>query len=276
MATSDLFRAYERGSSDIRRRVLTYVMAVWDSSTSYRSEDIDRIVARIVPAVRAGQLQLAALTDAYIGQIAREAGVAWTASVAREVVDYRGVPAAEVYRRPAVEIYTALAGGAVFSEAQSRGSNRLQSIVSMDLQSARTRQAQRSVSGSGFGGFRRVLTGKEDCALCVIASTQRYRKGDLLPIHPGCDCGVEPFEGDPEVQVIDSELLERTQADIEARLGGADRGARDLGLGKSSSSGKSLSDYTDLIITRQHGEYGPTLSWRSHDFTSEADIAALA
>lgn len=270
MASPELIRAYETQSAEIRRRVLTYVMAVWDASTGYRAEDIDRIVAQIVPAVRAGQLQTAALTDAYIGQVAREAGVSWSPRVARDVVDYRGTPAGDVYRRPAVEVYSALASGASLTDAVGRGSRRLQSIVSMDMQSARTRQAQQSVGRSGFAGFRRVLSGKEDCALCVIASTQRYHKGELLPIHPGCDCGVEPVNGGPAVQVIAPDLLERTHAEIEARLGGSDRGARDLGLGKN------LSDYTELIVAREHGEYGPTLSWRSHDFTSEADIAALA
>jgi hypothetical protein len=276
MATNDaLNSAYENQSSLIRNRVLLYVLSVWDGAGSYRGADIDRIIGRVVPAVRAGQLQLAALTDAYLSRVAREAGIVWTPSVRRDVVDYRGIPAAEVYRRPAVETYTALAAGASFDDATQRGHNRLSSIVSMDMQSARTRQAQASLGNSDFAGFRRVLTGKEDCALCVIASTQRYSKSDLMPIHPGCDCGVEPFAGDPSTQVIDHELLERTHADIDSRLGGTDRGARDLGLGKTDSSGRNLSDFTDLIVTREHGEYGPTLAWRSQAFTSAADIPAL-
>lgn len=275
-AESDaLVRAYESASATVRDRVVAHAAAVWSASGGFRDAEVDRIVARIVPAVQAGQLQMAALTDAYIGRMSVLAGVRWTAGVDRSVVSYRGVPDSEVYRRPAVTVYTALADGENYSVAVERGARRLGSIVATDLQQARTRQSSSSIGHSGFAGFRRVLTGNENCALCAIASTQRYHKGDLMPVHPGCDCGVEPISGDAGRQVIDSRTLEQTHADIEARLGGTDRGARDLGIGKTDVKGRPLSDFTDLIVTHEHGEYGPTLSWRSQHFTSEAQITAL-
>lgn len=276
-ANEALIRAYDNQSEAIRRKVLLYVMAVWDSSTSYRTEDVDRIVRQIVPAVQAGQLQMAALTDAYIGQVAKVSGVSWTPFIERSVVTYRGVDSGVVYRRPAVEVYTALAKGESFAEAVQFGANRLQSLASTDMQQARNRQAASSVGRSGFTLFRRVLSGKEDCALCAIASTHTYSRGDLMPIHPGCDCGVEPLSSPAEFQGASEVALRDIQADIAGRLDHAavDSGARDLGLGKTASSGAPVSDYTDLIVSRDHGEYGPTLSWRSQQFTSEADISAL-
>lgn len=236
-AESDaLVRAYESASASVRDRVAAYALAVWGASAAYRDEDVRRIVARVVPAVQAGQLQLAALTDAYIGRLASLEGVAWSARVDRDVVGYRGVPVAEVYRRPAVAVYTSLAEGKVFTDAVKAGTARLASIVTTDLQQARNRQANRSLAGSGFQFYRRVLSGKEDCDLCRLASQHRYKKADLMPIHPGCDCAVQPVRG------FDSESM---------------AGA-------------------ETVTVNIHGELGPTLGWASDTFTSEADIAALA
>jgi hypothetical protein len=232
-AESDaLIRAYESANSQIRERVLAYALAVWGAASSFRDADVERIVAQIVPAVQAGQLQLAALTDAYVGRMASLAGVSYTASLDRSVVAYRGVAASEVYRRPAVSIYTALANGTAYTDAVGEGLNRLTSIVSTDLQQARNRQASRSVGSSGFQFYRRVLSGKEDCDKCRIASTNRYRKADLMPIHPGCDCGVEPLvEFDPEPD-----------------------------------------PRAETVVVNMHGELGPTLGWAGEHFTGPSDL----
>ena len=72
----------------------------------------------------------------------------------------------------------------------------------------------------GIRAYRRVLTGRENCALCLVASTQRYWVEDLLPIHPGCDCNVQPLPpGMEDSQVIDQDLLERAHAAVEDRYG---------------------------------------------------------
>jgi len=254
--------------------VTELAFALWAEAPSLRDADVARLVARLIPAVQAGQIQLANLTNAYIAGLAAAEGVQIaSARVDRDaILGYRGVPAAEVYRRPVTTVYTKLAAGQPFEVAKKAGLARLGSILSSDLQQSRTRQARAALSRSGYSGFRRVLTGKEDCALCVIASTQRYHRGDLMPIHPGCDCGVEPFTQPRNDQVIDQALLDQTHAVIDQKLGGTDYQARDLGLGKTSSKGQPLSDFTDLIVTREHGELGPTLTWRTDQFTSAADL----
>ena len=233
MATNEaLIRAYESQSALLRERVVAYSLSVWAAARSFRDADVDRIVAQIVPAVQAGQLQLATLTDAYIGQVAKRAGVVWVPSLDRTVTAYRGVDAGIVYRRPAVALYTALAAGEGFSRAVDVGQSRLLSIVSTDLQQARNRQASQSVRGSGFSSYRRVLTGKEDCDLCQLASTNVYSKADLMPIHPGCDCGVEPvveFDAKPDPAA-------------------------------------------ETVVVNMHGELGPTLGWAGEHFTGPSDL----
>jgi hypothetical protein len=276
VAASDaLTDAYMAATASVRARVLEYARQMWAGSESLRDADVARLVSRIVPIVQAGQIQVANLTNAYILRLAvLEGVVAEAASIDRAaILDYRGVPADDVYRRPAVTTYTSLSDGTAFAIAKDQGLARLLSIASTDLQQARNRQATAAYGSTGFEYTERVLSGTENCALCVIASTQRYRKRELMPIHPGCDCGQRGVKAQTDPgQVINRDLLELTHTQIDAKLGGTDRGARALGRDKTTSAGNPISDYTDLIISNQHGELGPTLAWRNDHFTGPADI----
>lgn len=276
MATSDqLTAAYMARSSQIRDRVLTFATALWGASTSLRDADVDRLVARLVPVVQGGQMQVANLTNAYIQRIAELEGLkVAVAPIDRDqVIGYRGVPAADVYRRPAVDTYTALAAGKPFTDARNEGMHRLASIVTTDVQQARTRQARAGYEFAGFDYTVRVLSGAENCALCVIASTQRYNAGSLMPIHPGCDCGERGVRaGRDPGQVIDQDLLDAAYQQIDVKLASGDP-SPELGE-KRTAAGKPISDLTDLIITREHGELGPTLTWRQDSFTGPDALAA--
>lgn len=190
MATPEqIILGYNDAVHIVRSRVEAYAKFAWRSSGSWRDADVDRLVALIVPKVQAGQVKTAQLTAAYLAalQTARTGAVVAPVSVVADLVtSARGVPAEAVYRRPAATMYNALSKGATVSAAIDMGIKRLGSLVSTDHQLAKTTQARQSMSGSGFEFMRRTLTGRENCALCVIASTQRYRVQDLQPIHPGC------------------------------------------------------------------------------------------
>lgn len=251
--------------AQVRQRVEQYVVASWNGLGSWRDADIARLVDRVVPVVLAGQRTVANLTDAYLASVTN----AERAAIVDLEAGLRGVDPAEVYQRPAVAMRTELKNGASMTDALKVGATRIASLAMTDLQMAQRAQARATIAGSSVEQYRRVLTGRENCALCVVASTQRYHKADLLPIHPGCDCGIEPFvTNTPKVQVIDRGLLEATHKAIDARLGGYDRGARDLGRGKvvQRNGIDQFADYTDLLIVHEHGEYGPTLAWRGEHF----------
>lgn len=245
--------------------MLNQLAAMWNGLPDYRDRSVDKFVRVAVPKVQAGQIAQARATAEYLGgAVARD-----------EILSARKVDQAVEYRRPAVTVYTALAQGLSLTESVLSGGRRLAELAATDMQLARTVQARASLANSGFTYYRRVLSGSENCAMCSIASTQRYHKRDLMPIHPGCDCGVEAVNADFDPgQVIDSELLEQVHGTIAEELGVGERGARDLGLGKTDSGGRPLSDYTELLVTREHGEWGPTLSWRSDKFTGPGDVAA--
>ena len=248
-----LTEAYDGQVHTIRQQITAFGQAYWDSMPHYRASAVEDMIEAITPRVTAGQLRIADLTRAYLAQCARELG--WNVVLPPidqdEIRGARGVDPRVVYRRPAVDVYTALAAGKPLPQAAAEGRLRLTQLIGGDMQLAKVHASRQSMRGYPEEGqfYRRVLTGRENCALCVVASTQRYYRGDLLPIHPGCDCGVQPLPPGLAVnQVIDEDLLEQVHQITADRLGVSDRGGR-------------TPDYRKLLTVSEHGEYGPTLSW---------------
>ncbi len=250
---NSLAEAYDGQVHAIRQQITAFGQAYWDSLPHYRASAVEDMIQAITPRVTAGQLRIADLTRAYLAQCARELG--WKVILPPidqdEIRGARGVDPRIVYRRPAVDVYTALAAGKPLPQAAAEGRLRLTQLIGGDMQLAKVHASRQSMRGYPAEGqfYRRVLTGRENCALCVVASTQRYYRGDLLPIHPGCDCGVQPLPPGLAVnQVIDEDLLEQVHQITADRLGVSDRGGR-------------TPDYRKLLTVSEHGEYGPTLSW---------------
>ena len=251
--------AYQRAVQQTRERLLEYVAAMWDSLPAYRDADMERFVERVAPRLLAGQVQIATLTAA---DLARELGTQPSLVDRDAVTGGRGVPPEDVYARPFATVHAELAEGASLSAAAKAAGDRALKMVATDLQMAKVRQADQSMRAAGRKAFRRVLTGRENCGLCAIASTQRYWVGDLMPIHPGCDCDVEPmpasWDGD---RVIEPELLEQVHESIRNKTGSDDRSA----IG-----------YQKLLLVEEHGEIGQVLTWRHQHFKSANEIPGYA
>ncbi|WP_146057585.1 hypothetical protein [Streptomyces sp. SM12] len=255
---------YFRVSGQVRTRVMQFARDYFTSLGRWRQEDMDAFVARIVPVVAAGQRQMATLTDLYLaGQLAAMHGSApepgridldeVTGAATRN-----GADPSDVYRRPFVELYTALAAGVQLSDAVERAANRLDSLTGTDMQLAKTHAARAAMERSDAQFYRRVLVGAKNCALCVVASTQRYRRSMLMPIHPGCNCAIAPVQGNAR-HVLNKAQLEEIHGAVEAFAGREARDAREV-------------DYSEIIVIQDHGEYGPTLAYRGQEFTGPQDL----
>ncbi len=282
MATlAEIRDGYNRLNSRLVRGAGRLTGNVFRQLGSWRDADLERFLQLIGPQVDGLKLQAANLQAAYYQQVAQAQGESFRPVEARprdltEPILRNGPEAAEVYRRPFVETWTALAGGELLRTAIEQGATRAASIAETDIQLA-SRQAglnQRSANGN-IVGYRRVLTGAENCALCAIAATQRYTRGQLKPIHPGCDCGEEQIYGDFDPgQIIDPEGLDSVHEALVQQLGVSDRNARSAEIGKfvEYEDETRLADFTEIIVTREHGEYGPTLGWRDQAFTGPSDF----
>jgi hypothetical protein len=265
-----LTERYDTLSTSLRDRLVQFVLDAFDSLGSYRDSDAAEFIERVLPVVLGAQQTMGQITDAYLSTLIADmmGGAAASAGVQLSEA-LRGVDPAEVYHRPFVTMYSALAAGHDYATALGQGRKRLLSITETDLQLARTHAAQQSMTRSGARYFRRRLTGKSNCALCVIASTQRYRVENLMPIHPGCDCKPEPLGDGESGHTVDTELLREAHDAIAAAGETVDRAGNVIGR---TASGKRIRDYTNIVITREHGEYGPLLAVRRHEFTSKDDL----
>jgi hypothetical protein len=260
---------YDAQVADVRTKVGSYAMRLWNGSPAYRDADAERIVALLIPRVEAGQARIAQLTDAYIARLVADelsGGIVRGAVADVSTEALRGVAAEEVYRRPFVTAYAELAQGATLTSAIGTGGARLSSLVDTGMQLARTHSARQAGERTKVKQWRRVLTGRENCALCSIVSTQTYYRGDLMPIHGHCDCIPKPLFGSSSELRDDTALSRQMREAVDAEFGGTARGEPFEG-GKGTPS-----DYLGLIAVNEHGEIGPTLGWSWQNFTSKADI----
>lgn len=271
-----LVRAYGARTAAIRAQTEAFVTDVWQASGSWHRGDITRIARTVAPVTEAAQHRMAALTDLYLAQVETfHSGrvVPPRGVTAGEVTSQalRGVDAVELFERTGPTVGSALAKGDTVARASGKGLQRLQKMVAANLQLSKTRTSRRVLRDSGerVVGYRRVLNGPVNCGLCVVASTQRYRRGDLLPIHPGCDCSVLPIHGDQDPGwVIDEDQLDSVHAAIEERFGAHARSA-----GEFRTPHDEALHYRDLLVVNEHGELGPVLGVRGQDFTAAADLA---
>jgi hypothetical protein len=220
--------------------------------------------AEVIPVMEGAQVQAGAITDAYLAELEATQLTNSTTPLGVDVSvvsteALRGVPATEVWHRPAVTVWSALKDGADLPTAAERGLNRARSIAETDLQLAHTHAAQNVLSRKKHvAGYRRVPAGGRSCALCLLAATQRYRGRQLLPIHPGCHCTVAPIYGEHDPgHIIAPDQLEAVHRALEDATG-----TRDL----------SGAGYRDYVVEHEHGEIGPVLAIRGQSFTGPGDL----
>lgn len=182
-----------RRNEQIRRRTTNMLVPAW--STNWRNP---RTVDLTVDAVLNMQRMIVAGTDAYIassaalatGTTSQPAGInperliGRNARQGRFVEDvYSGVQAR--MRQGGFDAGVALLRQQIATDGQLAHRNAIAATMATD---------RRTV------GYKRQINpgGGQTCGLCIAASTQRYSRSDLLPLHPSCRCSVVPiFSDDP-------------------------------------------------------------------------------
>lgn len=271
-AQVDLLGSHTETTRTIRADVDEWIQEFWLDFDLFNATEVDRAVPLIAGRVEAAQMRVAASTDVYLSSMiaAGTAGVPEVLGVSIEDAStwaLRGVAAETVFRRPMTTVFANLAAGMAVDRAKSAGLERLRKIAATDIQLAKTHTAQRRLRNDDkVVGYRRVLNGPKNCGLCIVASTARYHRGDLQPIHPGCDCTVAPITGKTDPGwVIEPEQLDKVHATLLAEFGSEDASARTF----STIENEAVS-YRDVLVVHQHGEIGPVLGVRGHSWRSAA------
>jgi hypothetical protein len=260
-ANGRIGNAYVAGSGKVAR-------TAFENLGSWRDSDVDRYLKQIGPALTGVKLKAAKSSVAFYKAMADLTGQDFTQPVitASDLTTKalrNGAGTSLVYNRPFVDLRTALSKGQSMSQAIEAGAKRAEYLASTEVQLARRNAGLKARSANDkIVGYIRTLTGMENCALCYVASTQRYTRGELMPIHPGCDCGEMPIYGtqDPG-QVVNELRLDATHQSVATRFGISDAGAREI-------------DYRAIKIT-EHGEMGPMLTVRGQASQSAGDVGEL-
>lgn len=240
---------------------------MWDRIVTGPDDAVmERWLSAAVPVVSAAQLANAGASIAYIDTyVAAATGVRSQRArlVASDFLAPRGVDLAEVLARPVVELRTGLANGDRFVSAVDAGRRRAEQFARTEpMLSARAASSEAMKIESRIVGFRRVPDAGA-CKFCLLASTQRYHDGDLMPIHPNCGCSVAPIIGDRDPgRVLDRGLVDQLMA--------ADPALGRSGDGRSAAreaAQRSLDEANKLIAVHEHGELGPTLYGADQKFS---------
>jgi hypothetical protein len=272
--------AYRAATGAIRDQLGGIVRGLWLSLGQYRDRQRRQFAGDVIPYVQAAAAQMSSLTAGYLAAIQQQhTGRLVTPPAVRppDLAALRnGADPAEVYGRPFDLVWRQLAelphvDGAI-EQAIGAGMNRAEKTAFTDLQLAKRQSSQESLRSDRYAiGYRRVLEGAHSCGLCIVASTNRYHKGQLLPIHPGCDCGVVPVYVDSDAAAkANQRLLGDVHQAIADRFGVSDYAARTI-PGAKDGKGRPI-DYKDVLITHEHGELGPVLAVKGRPFTGPADL----
>lgn len=251
----------------VRSKVAQRVAAAWDRLGSWDKADVARFTAVVVPTVEAGQRRAQALTDIYLARTLGVGPVGLSDLTGAAVRN--GTDPAVVYERPFVQLWSALSEGVGFERARAaagaRAAGSAQTDVQLTVRAATSEWlSDPPADAPRIIGYERTLT-DESCALCAVASTQRYKTEDLMPIHERCDCGVAPIlEGErPAGRVINRPLLDRLkEQDVDP--------SRHV---KVDTDGNVQLPETAV---HEHGELGPQLTEAAHDFTGPSGIPDAA
>jgi hypothetical protein len=269
---------YQAQQEQLRAQLAAAVIAIWASVAqggNFSPTEAAIWVERILPISLGAQRAMTAITVARLNQLHAPPQPIIVLPQVGEAI--RGRAPEQVYARPFNEIRWRLSQGKTVEQAVRAGQRRAISIATTDLQLAQTQTAQRYMADSAkrpagpkgkIVGYRRVLSSNPNhCALCMIASTQRYSRAKLMAIHPGCGCTVMPIWGDSDPGLV---LNERYLLDVH------DIVERDLGEKYRAADARSgVAAYRNIIITHEHGELGPVLGVRDHDYTGPNDIRRL-
>lgn len=258
---------YQTSSEALRTRALAYVQASWAAlGTDYSDASMARFTATIAPYLEGVQARTASLTDAYLAALesavldvrTEPVGVSASKVSTRAL---RGVPAREVWQRPAHTVWTELGKGLPPEVAGERGLARAIDLTETGVQLSSTHTTREVLEHRPRAtGYRRVPRGGRSCALCLLAATQTYHKKDLMPIHPGCHCKPETLydNADPGPAIHPSQL-DAVYASVGEFTG-------------KQGKGLTAEQYRQFVVVHDHGEIGPVLGVRGQKFTGPDDI----
>lgn len=190
---SRLDEVYAAQVARIRASVNAFALARFGTG-AFHDADLEKFLAAVVPVALAGRRQVSTITDAHLSLVlSHKLGTRVAPRGPIDTAALRGVDPTEVYSRPFRTVWWKLSTGLTIADAVSAGAARLTDIVAGDMQVAKTATAQQTLGSHSFGFVR---TGG-NCDLCSSDAGVVYGPDEQMPMHPGCNCGIEVVNEPP-------------------------------------------------------------------------------
>lgn len=191
MAPPRLADAQITAQERLRALVTRGVTLQWQGLPSYDEEYVAPFIAVVVPFVLAANRQSVLLTDAYLARALGRQPLGVDA--ARILGELRGsVTPEQLWRRPFVTVWTALSKATPYDQAVHAGLARATDIGVADVQLAHraTLQAVQAAEPRIRGWQRRADANA--CSYCQMIDGAFVKSADVMSLHPGCGCSLEP------------------------------------------------------------------------------------
>lgn len=202
-----LLEAQTRGYAAALTFLIRQLTALWGGFDKWYDGDLVAAqAARSATLVESGQKAVRLQTDSYMKFVYQQFDDLEFPSDDEidafndEMLD-RMVNPLDEWNRPAEQFRYAKSTGVSDEEAAQIALVRVDELADMDMELAMRNRANKIFQATPkLTGYRRVLhpelaESKQSCGLCIAASTRIYKKGQLLPIHDHCHCGVMPVVG---------------------------------------------------------------------------------
>lgn len=211
---------HQDGLIRVSNSVAAQIGVLWDNLGGLSDDALARFSTTasdlIVRTQRWAIADAQAYIRTYVGQALGSPSLAARAAIdqAQVLAGLRGgVPSVDVYRRPIITARGAIANGKTFEQAMAYARDRAMSAARTDLALARRAGAHAAMQVQPSVVGQRRVPDANACEYCLIASTQRYHRADLQPLHTNCNCDVVPIVGtaDPG-RIINRETYKRLKA----------------------------------------------------------------
>lgn len=192
---SPLVDAHIRGQERLRALTSQAIGSIWDALPAYDEANVPDFLNSALPVVRSAQRQSVALTDAFISRSLRRRPIGINPDDVIGANARAGTDPAEVYRRPFVTVWTALANNTDYVAALAAGAARATSTAAMDVQLASrgTFTAVQEADDS-IRGYQRVAD-PGACEFCQSIDGAFVKSADAMALHNNCGCSLEPITG---------------------------------------------------------------------------------
>ncbi len=237
-----LTAAYQGEMKRTRQAVADHVASVWRRLPDYRDEQVPGFLQAALPVVQAGQRRAVALTSAYLSRALGAPPVGLDVETLVGAAVRNGMDPAEVYRRPFVTTWAAIAKIGV-QAAIEKGLSRLTSTADMDVaMSGRDtllayQRVAPAVESDRIIGWRRVAE-PGCCDFCLSIDGAHTGPDEPQPLHNRCGCTADPITAGSSL--------------VGALLGVGSR--------------------IDKTVIREHGELGPVITAHGDSFAGPDDL----